>query len=188
MGRPVRRERSLPFCQPPQPNGFFMRDTSDKILRIAIEHASDVLKRRWPNRYIGKPMISVDNCVSGLIEMGAMTRDVVDVSTKKIALIHWCLSRIETKQKDVTGDDRSFYRSSAWRKLRFSVLSESNGACGACGAKASEGARLHVDHIKPRSKYPELSLDPENLQILCEDCNIGKSDSEPVSFKDVAMS
>jgi hypothetical protein len=34
---------------------------------------------------------------------------------------------------------------------------------------------MHVDHIKPRSKYPDLELSRQNLQVLCEDCNLGKS-------------
>lgn len=34
----------------------------------------------------------------------------------------------------------------------------------------------HVDHIKPRSKYPYLELDGNNLQILCKKCNQDKSD------------
>lgn len=33
---------------------------------------------------------------------------------------------------------------------------------------------MHVDHIKPRSKYPALELVLSNLQVLCEDCNLGK--------------
>ena len=49
------------------------------------------------------------------------------------------------------------------------------GACQCCGATRSAGAQIHVDHIKPRSKYPELELDIENLQVLCGDCNLGKS-------------
>ena len=34
---------------------------------------------------------------------------------------------------------------------------------------------MHVDHIKPRSTHPHLSLDESNLQVLCDDCNVGKS-------------
>src|SRR5262249_39926358 len=30
------------------------------------------------------------------------------------------------------------------------------------------------DHIKPRSKFPELELELGNLQVLCADCNLGK--------------
>jgi 5-methylcytosine-specific restriction endonuclease McrA len=68
-----------------------------------------------------------------------------------------------------------FYASQAWRELRYEALRNSDGSCCCCGAKKADGAQLHVDHIKPRSKYPELQLDIENLQILCQDCNIGKS-------------
>jgi hypothetical protein len=161
---------------------IFMGQTSERILQIAQEHASDVLKRRWPNRHIGRPILSIDDCIAGLIEIGALSATVVGMSTKKIALIHWVLSRIESKPRNTQGDDQSFYRSSAWRKLRFSVLAESRGACYACGATAAGGARLHVDHIKPRSKFPELALNPANLQVLCEDCNVGKADGEAVSF------
>jgi len=42
---------------------------------------------------------------------------------------------------------------------------------------------LHVDHIKPRSKYPELSLTFSNLQILCEDCNFGKSNIDQTDWR-----
>ena len=68
-----------------------------------------------------------------------------------------------------------FYKSQAWKEARYAVLRRDAGACSCCGARASDGVRLHVDHIKPRSKYPELQLDITNLQILCEDCNFGKS-------------
>ena len=68
-----------------------------------------------------------------------------------------------------------FYDSRAWKELRYEVLREGAGACCCCGARASDGLRIHVDHIKPRSKYPELQLNKSNLQILCEDCNYGKS-------------
>jgi 5-methylcytosine-specific restriction endonuclease McrA len=39
-----------------------------------------------------------------------------------------------------------------------------------------DGVRLHVDHVKPWSKDGETVL--ENLQILCNVCNIGKGDVE----------
>lgn len=31
-----------------------------------------------------------------------------------------------------------------------------------------------VDHIKPIRKHWHLRLDSNNLQILCDDCNMGK--------------
>ena len=46
-----------------------------------------------------------------------------------------------------------------------------------------DGAKMHVDHIKPRSKYPRLELDFDNLQVLCEDCNLGKSNRYKVDLR-----
>jgi len=67
-----------------------------------------------------------------------------------------------------------FYRSDEWRRLRYRALTRQGNACQCCGVKASPGSPLHVDHIKPRSRFPALQLDITNLQILCEACNLGK--------------
>ncbi len=68
-----------------------------------------------------------------------------------------------------------FYTSDAWRDVRYRALKASSGCCQCCGARPALGKPLHVDHIKPRSKFPELELDLGNLQVLCADCNLGKS-------------
>lgn len=70
-----------------------------------------------------------------------------------------------------------FYSSGAWSSLRYEALRRSRGQCELCGFVPGKGekGRLHVDHIKPRSKYPELALDINNVQILCGQCNVGKS-------------
>lgn len=60
-----------------------------------------------------------------------------------------------------------------WR-LRALVLMRDQAKCRLCGAAPMDGARLQVDHIHPWSKGGETHLD--NLQILCERCNVGKSD------------
>lgn len=66
-----------------------------------------------------------------------------------------------------------FYLSREWRELRYKVLRRFGFSCMACGARPPDVV-LHVDHIKPRIKYPELQLNPDNLQVLCEACNVGK--------------
>jgi hypothetical protein len=63
-----------------------------------------------------------------------------------------------------------------WR-LRALVLMRDGARCRLCGAVPSDGIRLHVDHVKPWTKGGETVL--ENLQVLCNVCNIGKSDVEP---------
>jgi 5-methylcytosine-specific restriction endonuclease McrA len=79
-----------------------------------------------------------------------------------------------TRPRRAKDDRKDFYRSEDWRKLRYLALVEHGGKCQACGASAKTGAVLHVDHIKPRSRYPELQYALSNLQVLCGDCNLGK--------------
>lgn len=60
-----------------------------------------------------------------------------------------------------------------WR-LRAQVLMRDSAKCRLCGSTPANGAKLHVDHIWPWSKGGETTIN--NLQILCEMCNIGKGD------------
>ena len=68
----------------------------------------------------------------------------------------------------------NFYNSREWHKLRYTAFLKYGRKCLVCGADHKKGARLHVDHIKPISKYPDLALSLDNLQILCALCNSGK--------------
>lgn len=60
-------------------------------------------------------------------------------------------------------------------RMRFKVLKRDNFKCCACGASPAKdpSVELHVDHIIPWSKGGETVLD--NLQTLCANCNLGKS-------------
>lgn len=69
---------------------------------------------------------------------------------------------------------RAFYAGADWQRLRYEALVRDGGKCLCCGRSPPEVV-LHVDHIKPRAKYQHLSLDLNNLQVLCGDCNMGKS-------------
>jgi 5-methylcytosine-specific restriction endonuclease McrA len=68
---------------------------------------------------------------------------------------------------------RTTSRNPSWR-IRAQVLMRDGATCRLCGANPQSGAKLHVDHLKPWSRGGETTLD--NLQILCEICNIGKGD------------
>ena len=71
---------------------------------------------------------------------------------------------------------KSFYDRPVWKQLRFRVLKKYGYKCMSCGlSRDEEKVVIHVDHIKPVSIYPELALIEENLQVLCRDCNQGKS-------------
>ncbi len=60
-------------------------------------------------------------------------------------------------------------------RLRFRVFNRDNFACVKCGRSPAKsiGVELQVDHIKPYSRGGETVL--ENLQTLCKECNLGKS-------------
>lgn len=66
-------------------------------------------------------------------------------------------------------------RSISWR-LRFLVMRRDDFKCQCCGNSPalSPGIVLHVDHVHPWSKGGPTKM--ANLQTLCEQCNIGKSD------------
>lgn len=76
----------------------------------------------------------------------------------------------------------AFLESREWLALRHDILKRDGRTCVLCGANGP-GVELHVDHIKPRSKYPMLALDPNNLQVLCKHCNLGKSNRDDTDWR-----
>lgn len=58
------------------------------------------------------------------------------------------------------------------KSIRHEVFKRNNYKCVECGA-TKEDIRLHIDHILPVSQGGSDELD--NLQTLCETCNLGKS-------------
>lgn len=82
-------------------------------------------------------------------------------------------------QKKPFAKTKEFLKSWEWTKLRFQVLKEYGAVCMLCGSKE----KICVDHIKPRSKYPELALEFDNLQVLCNLCNKGKGAWDETDFR-----
>lgn len=57
-----------------------------------------------------------------------------------------------------------------WKRKQYDLQS---GRCANCQKLISiKGS--HIDHIKPLSRYPDLVIAPDNLRILCADCNLSK--------------
>lgn len=101
-------------------------------------------------------------------------------------LIAWPLRRGADAQIAWPTAD-AFYRSHAWRRLRVDALEGNRGrygqlTCECCLTTAT--AQWHVDHVRPRSTHPELALEASNLQVLCQDCNLGKGTRYTTDWRD----
>lgn len=71
-----------------------------------------------------------------------------------------------------------FYTTPEWQAIRRAVIRRDGRVCRGCARHISLTRDLTVDHIRPRSKFPELALDQENLQVLCRKCNSAKGARE----------
>lgn len=79
---------------------------------------------------------------------------------------------------------KAFFVSNAWRSLRYKVIKKYGAKCMACGRSHKlHNVVIHVDHIRPIWTHPELRLDETNLQVLCEDCNVGKGCLDSTDFR-----
>lgn len=79
-------------------------------------------------------------------------------------------------QECINGKSRASGRRPMSPKLRRDVLMRDRFTCQECGANrgADPDLILHIDHIQPVAAGGQDEMD--NLQVLCIDCNLGKSD------------
>jgi len=71
-----------------------------------------------------------------------------------------------------------------WKDLKSLVYASYGYHCMKCGFLPSDKKNSNVDHIKPRKFYPELSLDFNNLQVLCGRCNKEKSNGPAIDYRE----
>ncbi len=132
--------------------------------------------KRWPHITLRKHgVVSYDGGTYTLLLDGAVTKE------QRRSLIGWCELRLhEFMDRDprITRF-RELDRRSVSGSMRYDALSRSRGVCVACGARSTE-AFLHVDHIVPRSMGGKT--EPDNLQALCDKCNLQKRDRDDTDF------
>ena len=70
-------------------------------------------------------------------------------------------------------------------RTRWRVMNRDSFRCRSCGRSPAieHGVVLHVDHIVPWSKGGQTR--DQNLQTLCDRCNLGKGDVNPAPNKDL---
>jgi 5-methylcytosine-specific restriction endonuclease McrA len=72
---------------------------------------------------------------------------------------------------------KTYYSKKEWDPVRKKVFERDGDTCYVCGGKATQ-----VDHLLPKSKYPELALSLENLKPICWPCNREKNTTVKEEF------
>jgi len=65
--------------------------------------------------------------------------------------------------------------------MRWQVFQRDDWKCVSCGRSSHDDVILNMDHILPRSKGGPDRID--NLQTLCWECNIGKSNRDDTDLR-----
>ncbi|MFD2207189.1 HNH endonuclease [Kiloniella antarctica] len=136
--------------------------TTNRNVRVGL------LYKRWLE-HVGDEIRAFDQ--------GDMVSDMVawlEGTEENVCPIAIAKKKASREAKKTREEMKAFYASWDWKKLRYSVILEYGNKCMLCGS-GPEHDRIVVDHIKPISKFPDLALEKDNLQVLCDTCNMGKS-------------
>jgi len=154
-------DASTLFCwpEPVGPKLAYLQDNADHIIAL-LDQADRAGKKRLPPDFLRAPSNPQASKPSQPQRRAAKQDERLQL-------------RLGAPHPSYRRND-GFYESKEWRQVRYAALKACGAKCLCCGASAADGARLHVDHIKPRYTHTHLSLELSNLQVLCEDCNLGK--------------
>lgn len=118
--------------------------------------------------FIGVPIFIVVGILIRVIQNKKMNErmDVVNSRVEELA----------RQRKAKIEEAKIFYSSPEWRLIRKRVIEQQGKVCQECGEIIKNDIDVTVDHIRPRSIYPEEALKLDNLRVLCRSCNSKKSD------------
>ena len=97
--------------------------------------------------------------------VGDYLRDTVDLTMLEDGAYTRLLDQYYARDEPLPADKAKVYRM---------ARAFSRPERAACGRTRRDGIIINVDHIKPRKTHPHLALEPSNLQVLCNECNLGK--------------
>lgn len=123
-----------------------------------IELENDVELSKYSTGLLGQPLKKLVDYLTRMYK--SHNHAVMEVNLELLPN----KSRIKSKRR----------KTNVPRGMRHEVFKRDNYTCVECGATKKDGATLHIDHIIPVSKGGSDEL--SNLQTLCSDCNLNKSD------------
>ena len=138
-------------------NGIFLENDDLEMHHCWFGADDEEFEGGFNQHLLGEPLTK-------FIEDLTQQKQLGDIHIKDIRVILMYNKPSKTKRK----------RTGVPRGMRHEVFKRDNYTCVECGARKEEGATLHVDHKIPVSKGGTDELD--NLQTLCSDCNLNKSD------------
>ena len=94
-------------------------------------------------------------------------------SKKREPFVDAEIERLATERKDSMDLAKTFYRSAEWKLLREQIMNQHQNVCRMCN-RVLDRSEITIDHIMPRSKFPDLPLVANNMQVLCRPCNSSK--------------
>lgn len=154
-------------------SGDFHRNVPDKELLRELKRIWDIVLQREGRRPYKRDLVKYRSAFS----QGPYYRRWGSWIRACEALLEW---EEEIPSINVSVADRQLQKSKRLVKkpiplrIRYAILMRDRFTCRYCGRSPSTTQRLEVDvdHIIPESKGG--TLDPNNLQTLCRECNIGK--------------
>ncbi|MDO9155065.1 MAG: HNH endonuclease [Paludibacter sp.] len=163
-----RRQKQIVFCDLLRKLGFDITDNSDLILGIF-----DPTKKSLVNT-------SVDKFLNDFIVVSILKGHFQGNKGYQLEILptYNKLDYIFTgKDDEIENLPLKIVENKSKRNIplgmRYKVLKKDDFKCVACGHNANDGAKLHIDHKTPFSLGGLTELN--NLQTLCSDCNISKS-------------
>ncbi len=163
------------LCKDVGLNPRYNRTQNKNVLLENLGIVWETLGRQPRAKEMRQPLSPI-SCSRYLKEFGNWYQTCLEFLSWKSGMSKEDLSK-ETRDENVNNSDDSNERKTnrgISLALRYDVLRRFR--CVKCGrSPATEaGVALHIDHISPWAKGGETIM--ENLQTLCSECNLGKSD------------
>jgi hypothetical protein len=151
---------------------FMNKSTANNKLRTAKKQIFSILLKQYAIKVM--PGIKQKVYLKEFLALNNLT-----APTNK-NLNSFIIELFDSAEFDLIGTnyDRN-YNPSDLKKLRVRLVDIYGEKCMRCNSTE----QISVDHIKPYSLHKELSLDFNNLQLLCKSCNSKKSNKNENDYR-----
>lgn len=168
LAKAHRRQKQIVFCDLLRKLDFDITDNSDLVLGI-FEPAKKQLVNTSVDKFLND--FIVVSILKGHFQGNkGYQLEILPTYNKLDYIFTGKDDEIEYLPVKITGNKS---KRNIPLAFRYKVLKNDSFKCVACGHSSVDGAKLHIDHKLPFSLGGLTELN--NLQTLCSECNISKS-------------